>query len=159
MKKLLLLTLLFITVSVSAQFKFGAIGGVGIGSESTDAVLDSFTVVYGGGPLIEYGGRDFSIRTGAVFQSNEQILIPLQGIIKSSRQGGFIGLGASFNVLRKDSASVPGTFDLILGNKVARNIDFSVGFSYPMNGNLHDAVVQIRMCIFPLSTCKEACGF
>lgn len=159
MRKLILLVLLFVSISMSAQFKFGALAGVGVGSDSEAIPMDSFTVVYGGGPLVEYGGYGYSIRTGAVFQSNGQLQVPIQGIIKSSRQGGFLGLGVSLNALHKDGDENPGFFDFILGNKISRNIDFSVGFSYPMKGNVQDAIIQVRMCIFPLSTCKEACGF
>ena len=159
MRKLILLFFIFVSISISAQFKFGGILGVGVGTESKAIPMDSFTVVYGGGPLVEYGGYGYSIRTGAVFQSTGQLQIPLQGIIKSSRQGGFFGLGVSLNAIHKKDSENPGFFDFILGNKIARNLDFSIGFSYPMKGSIQDAIVQIRMCIFPLSTCKEACGF
>ncbi len=160
MKKFILLSVLFIAVSMNAQFKFGAIGGVGVGSNSTTMPIDSFTTVYGGGPLVEYALTGFSLRTGAVYQSNNQLLVPLQGLIKTNTKGGFIGLGVSFNAfMDRVLDGTPGTYDLIFGNKVARNIDFSIGFSYPMKGNIHDAVLQIRMCIFPISTCSTTCGF
>lgn len=157
MRKITLLIVLFVSVTMSAQFKFGGIMSVGVGSESTAIPMDSFNVRYGGGGLIEYGGFGYSIRTGAVYQSDDKLLIPLQFILKSSRKGGFVGLGVSFDVLRKDNTM--GYYDFILGNKVARNIDFSVGYSYPMKGGVQNSLLAIRMCIFPLSTCKEACGF
>lgn len=169
MRKVTLLIVLFISVTMSAQFKFGGIASVGVGSESTTIPMDSFNVRFGGGPLIEYGGFGYSIRTGAVFQSDSKkdslnvktpivrLMIPLQFILKSNRQGGFVGVGVSIDVLRQDDMG--GTYDFIVGNKVARNIDLSVGFSYPMKGGIQDALICLRMCMFPLSTCKEACGF
>jgi hypothetical protein len=172
MKKLIFLVLIFISLSTQAQFKFGAIGGVGVSTDSKKIPLDSFVCVGQIGPLVEYAGQGFSIRSGGVFQipmnsydstSNKVGLsIPLQAIFRSSRRGGFVGLGASFEVLglkNNKGDKTYGSYDLIFGNKVARNIDFSVCFSYPMRGGLEDACLSIRMCIFPLSTCQEACGF
>jgi len=157
MRKLILLVFLFVSISMSAQFKFGAIGGVAIGSKDVVVPMDSFKTVFNVGPLIEYGGSGFSIRSGLVFQSDERLFIPLQGIIKSSRQGGFVGLGASFDMLNK--ADNKGMFDFILGNKFARNTDISICFSYPFKGTIHDALLSIRLTLFPLTTCKNACGF
>ncbi|MBN1463101.1 MAG: hypothetical protein JXQ69_05890 [Paludibacteraceae bacterium] len=164
MKKLFLLIALLVSLTASAQFKFGAIVGAGIGGDQA-LPMDTFKVIGGLGPLIEYGGYGYSIRTGAVYQktitgerNDDYLMVPIQFIIKSSRQGGFVGGGVSLDALGKGKENI-GFFDVILGNKIARNMDISLSFSYPFKGNYQDAMLALRFCIFPLSTCKEACGF
>lgn len=166
MKKLILFIALFVSLTASAQFKFGAILGAGVGAGDDEVMpVDTFSTIGGLGPLIEYGGYGYSIRTGAVFQrtftarKNENyLMIPIQFILKSSRQGGFVGAGVSLDALSNGKENF-GFFDVIFGNKVARNIDISLSFSYPFKGSIQDAMLALRFCIFPLSTCKEACGF
>jgi hypothetical protein len=155
MKKLLFLSLLFISISASAQFKLGGTVSAGFGSQSTAAPLDSFKFVGSAGIMGEITTHPVFFRTGFVFQGDGRQFIPLTLLFRASGTGAFLGGGVSLAMGGKESM-----YELIIGNKVSRNGDFYISFSHPLKGGtIQDCILAIHFTYYPLTTCGNSCEF
>lgn len=168
MKKIILISLLALLSAVAmAQFRVGiqAGGGAGLvdkytGTRETILPPDSSNVAFVGsiGVLAELRTGPIFFRSGAVFQSNDQLYVPIQMFLISNSGGAFIGGGYSLAMMEpKIGEPKMDMINIILGNKLSRTMDFALQFDYPAKSNVLDATLSIKIGYYPLSTCRARC--
>lgn len=163
MKKFILISLLTLLSAVAmAQFRIGiqAGGGAGFvdkyaGVPETILPPDSSNIAFVGsiGVLAELRTGPIFFRSGAVFQSNQQMYVPIQMFLISNSGGAFLGGGYSLAMKEPKLDMI----NFILGNKLSRTMDFALQFDYPAKSNLLDATLSLKIGYYPLSTCRARC--
>ena len=152
MKKILVLCLLFVSVTLSAQFKLGVTAGGGVGSKSTVTPLDSFKFVGSLGISAEVRYNLVFFRTGVVFQNDNRTFVPLHLFVRTTPAGGFLGGGVSLATNKGKSM-----YDIILGRKMSRNIDIALQYSHPLQGVFSESILGIHLTFYPFTTCGDNC--